>query len=504
MKKTCTEEIKNFLLNIHEKYFVELKVSSNLPNSFWQTYSSFSNTSGGHIILGVKEKFPTNEIVGVGNADHILTDLWNQASNQSKVNYRNLDNHDVEQYSIDGKDIIIIHVKELPESLKPIFLNGNIENTYIRTGDGDRKVTQNELKAFLRNANPVQDEMAAEKFTLDDIDMVAVSSYKEKVHYKHPQHGYMDMNNKDFLMEIGGCYIDRNTQEMKIRKGTVLFFGKYSSIKELYPQYHLDYFNRKGNNPRWIDRISDDEPSDYEMNIYNFYTIVAEKLNANLMESFALDENHQLRLPVSNFDESIREGLVNCLAHADYTQGYPSIKIEAYDGWFRFFNPGKMLVTPQQFVIGGDSRPRNEYIMKFFRWLGASERQGKGGSLIFQSAIANEFKTPEIETTIEYTELKIWNIDLMDSYPDLLPDEKSIFRMIMKSKKPLSVKELSATAHITPYRLRRLLGKLTEKNMIQRTGNGPTTKYELMRDSKEKFVQLQMVFNSVKKHLLMD
>ncbi len=503
MKKTSIEEVKDFLLNIHEKYYVELKASSNLPSSFWQTYSSFSNTSGGHIILGVKESFPTNEIVGVGNADHILTDLWNQASNQSKVNYRNIDNHDVEQYSVDGKDIIIIYVKELPENLKPVFLNGNIENTYIRTGDGDRKATQEELQALLRNAKPIQDEMPAEKFTLDDIDMVSVSAYKEKVHYRYPQREYIKMSNEDFLIKMGGCFIDRETQDIKIRKGTLLFFGKYASIKELYPQYHLDYFNRRGSNPRWIDRVSDDEPSEYEMNIYNFYTIVSEKLRANLKESFTLDENHQLRLPVSNFDESIREGLVNCLAHADYTQGYPSTKIEAYDGWIRFLNPGKMLVTPQQFLIGGDSRQRNEYIMKFFRWLGASERQGSGGPLIYQSAIANEFKTPEIETSLEYTELKIWNIDLVDSYPDLLPNEKYILRIIMKSKKPLSVKALATSSHISPYAVRKLLSRLMEKNLTQKIGNGPTTKYELMRDSKEKLVQLQMAFNSMKKRLLM-
>lgn len=503
MKKTNNEQLKDLLLNIHEKSFVELKTASNFPKSFWETYSSFSNTSGGHIILGVKENFPTNEIVGVGNADHILTDLWNQVSNPSKVSYRNLDNHDVRQYYIEGKDIIIIYVKELPESRKPLYINGNLENSYIRTGDGDRKVTQDELQALLRNAKPIQDEMPAEKFTFDDIDMVSVSAYKEKVHYRYPQRGYIKMSNEDFLIKIGGCFIDRETQEIKIRKGTLLFFGKYASIKELYPQYHLDYFNRRGTNPRWIDRVSDDEPSDYEMNIYNFYTIVAEKLNANLMESFALDENHQLRLPVSNFDESVREGLVNCLAHADYTQGYPSIKIEAYDGWFRFFNPGKMLVTPQQFLIGGDSRPRNEYIMKFFRWLGASERQGEGGSHIFQSALANEFKSPEIETSLEYTELKIWNIDLVDSYPDLLPNEKYILRIIMKSKKPLSVKDIATASKVSEYTSRTLIKKLIGKNLVQRKGNGPTTKYELMRGSKEKFVQLQMALDSAKRNLLM-
>ena len=84
-------------------------------------------------------------------------------------------------------------------------------------------------------------------------------------------------------------------------------------------------------NPRWIDRVSDDEPSDYEMNLFNFYSIVYEKMKILLKESFELDEG-QLRIPLSDFDEVLRECLINCLTHADYVQAYPSIKIEVFDG----------------------------------------------------------------------------------------------------------------------------------------------------------------------------
>ena len=61
-------------------------------------------------------------------------------------------------------------------------------------------------------------------------------------------------------------------------------------------------------------------------------------------QSFEMDQQ-QLRLPISDFDETLRECLVNCLAHADYIQGYPSTKVDMYDGWMCFTNPGKMLVT---------------------------------------------------------------------------------------------------------------------------------------------------------------
>ena len=137
------------------------------------------------------------------------------------------------------------------------------------------------------------------------------------------------------------------------------------AIKEVYPHYHLDYFNRKGHNPRWIDRISDDEPSDYEMNIFNFYSIVYAKMKILLKESFELDEG-QLRMPLSDFDEVLRECLINCLAHADYVQAYPSIKIEVFDGWFHFLNPGKMLETldEKKLVQKIGNGPATRYIIR--------------------------------------------------------------------------------------------------------------------------------------------
>ena len=137
------------------------------------------------------------------------------------------------------------------------------------------------------------------------------------------------------------------------------------AIKEVYPHYHLDYFNRKGYNPRWIDRVSDDEPSDYEMNIFNFYSIVYAKMKILLKESFELDEG-QLRIPLSDFDEVLRECLINCLAHADYVQAYPSIKIEVFDGWFHFLNPGKMLETldEKKLVQKIGNGPATRYIIR--------------------------------------------------------------------------------------------------------------------------------------------
>lgn len=491
------DELKDWIINVHEKDIIEMKKAQELPASFWETYSAFCNTAGGWILLGVVEGNPENTIQGIGNISKTQINLWNMLSNPNKINYRGVDNEDVHVVTIDGAEIMIVCVKEAPESMKPVYFNGKRENTYIRTGDGDRRATKQELEAFERNAMPCHDSLPVEHFTLDDLDMDSVITYKEKVNKRFPKKKYLEMSNRDFLTEIGACFVDRVSGEVKLRRGALLFLGKEQAIKEAYPHYHLDYFNRKGRNPRWIDRVSDDEPGDYEMNIFNFYSIVYEKMKILLNESFQLDEG-QLRIPLSDFDEVLRECLINCLAHADYVQAYPSIKIEVFDGWFHFLNPGKMLVSLQQFRTGGDSRPRNEIIMKMFRWLGASERQGYGGPLIYTTAASGGAHTPEVHTDIEKTDLRIWNIDFADSYPELNDETKTILRVILKSDAPIPVSKIREVTALSDYKIRKWLKVLDEKKLVERMGNGPSTRYIVKEATDEKITQLQIMLDNFK------
>lgn len=499
---TNVDELVNMLKHSHEKHFIEFKQATNLPKSFWETYSSFCNTSGGVIVLGVEESKPENVIVGVGNADKIITELWDLLSNPNKVNYNNLTNEDVISVPIDqSKVVIIVNVSEAPENMKPVYLEGKIQNTYIRTGDGDRKAKQTEINSMLRNAQPVQDSLLIDNYTIDDLDPISVVEYKAIVNTRYPGRKYIEQTDEQFLVEIGACALDRRDNRIKIKKGALLFLGKYNAIKELYPQFHLDYYNRRGQNARWSDRVSDDDPSDVEMNIFQFYRIVDMKLKSIQQEAFQLD-NQQIRMPFMQFDETIREALANSLAHADYTQAYPSVKIEVFDGWFLFQNPGKMLVSPQQFFMGGDSRPRNEIIMKLFRLMGVSERQGAGGPMIYKSAQEREYRRPEIETSLEKTVLKIWNIDLVDSYPELDEKEKAVFRFIVKAPKFVTEKEIRKGVGLSEYYSRKAISSLMKRGLIGVYGKASATTYHVVIRAEEALVQFQMAEEIIRKLLV--
>ena len=78
----------NQILKQGERLTLECKKATNtLPNSTWETYSSFANTYGGTILLGIAEDLKQSnfkeryQIIGVDAPEKIITDFWNTIYN---------------------------------------------------------------------------------------------------------------------------------------------------------------------------------------------------------------------------------------------------------------------------------------------------------------------------------------------------------------------------------------------------------------------------------------
>lgn len=139
--------------HIYESGNIEYKRARNeLPRDFWKTYSAFANTTGGYIILGITENDEQCfEVTGVLDSDHILNQLFSIGNNPNKVSKNILSTEDIEIDNIDGKTVIIIHIPEVSVQEKPIFLNNELSQSYIRKHSGDYKISTDELAALLRD-----------------------------------------------------------------------------------------------------------------------------------------------------------------------------------------------------------------------------------------------------------------------------------------------------------------------------------------------------------------
>lgn len=76
---------------------IEAKAAAKgLPGSLWETYSSFANTLGGVILLGVTESDDnTLKAGGVPDTEKLIKDFWNNVNNTKKVSANILVDRDV-------------------------------------------------------------------------------------------------------------------------------------------------------------------------------------------------------------------------------------------------------------------------------------------------------------------------------------------------------------------------------------------------------------------------
>ena len=101
------------ILQSHERVNIEVKAAKGgIPNSIWETYSSFANTFGGTIILGIEEDKVTKEFIpcGVVNPQQMLSDIWNTLNNSQKISTNILLEHHVYSLEYNGMHFIIMEV----------------------------------------------------------------------------------------------------------------------------------------------------------------------------------------------------------------------------------------------------------------------------------------------------------------------------------------------------------------------------------------------------------
>lgn len=130
--------------------------------------------------------------------------------------------------------------------------------------------------------------------------------------------------------------------------------------------------------------------------------------------------------------------------------------------------------------------------MTLFRRLGLSERAGSGGPEIFDFAITNSFKQPQVETNFKETNIKIWKVDLVSTYPNLSKEAKLIFTYIDRNgKNKYTAKELKEELKLSKYIFQRAIKELSNTDLIVITGNGRGRAYSKSLTKLELYVGVQ-------------
>ncbi len=98
-----------------------------------------ANSEGGVVLLGVEETAPSVfQVVGVGNPEKVIKELWNSLNNREKTNINILTDSNVSTRMIEGKRVIQITVPRATRQQMPVFEGKDVfRGTYRRHGEGD-------------------------------------------------------------------------------------------------------------------------------------------------------------------------------------------------------------------------------------------------------------------------------------------------------------------------------------------------------------------------------
>ena len=374
------------LLSKGEKVDIECKESdSTLTKSLWETYSSFANTNGGYIFLGIKEnkkkRLPNErfEIQGIKNPDVQIKDFWNTI-NGDKVNKNILKDEDVQEVKIPSSElaIIVICVPRADYNNRPIFINGNpYKGTFKRNHEGDYHATEDEVNAMLRDQKSEgNDGIVLEHYGLDDIDEDTINHYRTMFQNNNPDHVWNPLDNKQFLTKLGGYKKDRSKGIEGLTIAGLLMFGKGISIRERFSNLMMDYRDESHATAdmRWSDRVTYD--GTWENNLFNFFMKVSPKLTAELKKPFVLE--NQQRIDDTPIHKAVREAFVNMIIHSDYLLDSGTLKIIKKQGEYVFTNPGNLKLSVEEIFKGGNSKSRNPNMQLMFRMVGFGDNIGSG------------------------------------------------------------------------------------------------------------------------------
>jgi len=348
-----------------------------IPNSIWETYSSFANTEGGLILLGVKEnKNHTFAIEGILNPEQLVKAFWDGVNNKKVVNINILNNSNVEIKDIDGKQIIAINVPRAERIYRPVFKGQDMfSGTYRRNGEGDYICSREEVAAIFRDAGQVtQDNKLITEVSLDTLCKETITHYRRRFMLVHQGHVWNDLSDIDFLKKIGAAKINPENGKVYPTAAGLLMFGYESEIAYEYPLYFLDYQEHFDETTRWSDRIVSSS-GEWSGNIFDFFFKVFNKLSEDIKRPFVLDGI--TRVDDTPVHKAIREILLNTLANADY-YGRCGVVIKKYKNRFVFENPGTFRISIKEAINGGVSDPRNATILKMFSMIDIGERAGSG------------------------------------------------------------------------------------------------------------------------------
>ncbi|MGN1372546.1 MAG: RNA-binding domain-containing protein [Candidatus Coproplasma sp.] len=437
------------------------RASGGFPNSMWETYSSFANTLGGVILLGVEEhKDHSLHAVDLQNRDGYIKTIFDTVRNRNKVSANVLTEKDVQKISFQGKRILAIWVPRAERLERPVYIGTDpYTGTYRRGGEGDYRCTKKQVDAMLADKKRISaDIKVANGFYFSAIDFDCVSDCRLRLKLADPAEKDKPLSDLGFLKKLKCAAKDTNNRLRPTIAG-LLTFGKRDYVLKKFKNFSLCYTDE-------VNPSGSISPEDLSaQNIYSFFFAVCEKL-VDISQGTAVYM-------------ALREALLNCLVNANYSLG--GVKIVRREDGITFENSGSFRTTPCSAVKGGVSDPRNIGVKGVFKRFGVGEGNGGGIPFIYSVWRKKGWDIPTFSENFDpdYITLTL-NFHRSDRVNPTQYNREIISSLVISyltEERKATSEEIAQSFNITLSAAQSVIDSLLSRRLVEREGDGYKLQY---------------------------
>ena len=335
-----------------DTHAVEVKAAvGKLPKTVPQTLSAFSNGAGGTLILGLEERAGFRPAAGF-SAVSIRDSLARACADDIFPPVRSV----IEILPFEGASVVVTEVPEISPLSKPAYVRGRGEyqGSFVRGGDGDRKLSDYEVGLLHANrGQPRDDREAVEGASPADLDEDAVTALLRRMRGRQPR-AFRSVPDDVALQRLGVLVpATSNSDELVPSLAGLLTLGTYP--QQFFPQLNVTFVvfpsDQPGvvpdGGPRFIDNRSLNGPIPWIVS--DTVDAIARNMRvAGTVRGVGREDSYEY--PV----EALREAVVNAIMHRDYSP--PSrgaqVQVEMYPEHLLVRSPGGLFGPVAEAELG--------------------------------------------------------------------------------------------------------------------------------------------------------
>lgn len=404
-----------------------------------KTLLAFANTIGGDLYFGISD-------------DGITKGLSKKAVNAISRTVQEFCRSEVEPVLIDmvsmkvisaGNCTYVLRVTVDPGEDRPYALKGKryTGGAYVRDGSMSVTATEEEIRAMIRESSPQPWESRLSRQT--DLRFGETADIFKKYNVSFSPAHYLRLglaDDADHFTQLGELLSDQNRTKLVV--GTFSQDSASLSVREF-----------SGSLLRQIDQA------------FAMFAAINPEL---IHKTGELANKRHFAWP----PKALREALVNCAVHCDYSQSEPT-KVSIFPNRFEFLSygsiPGRLSVD--DIVLEGVSKCRNERLADILRRVGWMENYGSGFPMIWRE-YANSGAEPKLEAT-----RRVFRIVL----PKILDEPRGTTtercRALFETHDTLSMTEIKNLLNVSRTSANTAVNALMKVGQIEKVGIGRMTKY---------------------------